>query len=129
MRRVRPGLWLATLTGLFVAAMTVVAYTAAQADAGRQLLAGYCAGCHGPTLGGALGPGLVGAGFRATWNTAAALFTYVSQQMPLRAGGLLSPEQYWNLVAYLLRENGIAPDEAPLNEQTAGRVRLGQRAA
>ncbi len=124
LRRIRPGVWLTALMGLFVAAMTALAYTSGQAEAGRQVFASICSGCHSPTLMGGTGPALIGPGFRASWRTAAALFDFVSRQMPLSAPGSLSREQYWNVVAYLLQKNGIAPDEQPLDEQTAKTIKV-----
>ncbi len=71
-----------------------------------------------------MGPGLAGPAFQASWRTAAALFQFVSQQMPLSAPGSLAQEQYWNVVCYLLQQNGVQADEQPLARQTAGAVRL-----
>ncbi len=122
--RIRPGTWLVALAGLFLGAAAVLAYTGAQAGAGQQVFASICASCHGTTLGGGMGPALTGATFQASWRTAAALFQFVSQQMPLSAPGSLAQEQYWNVVAYLLQQNGVQADEQPLGKQTARAVRL-----
>jgi len=125
-RTIRLGAWLTALSGLFVAAMTVLAYTAGQAGAGREVFAIVCAGCHGANLQGVVGPALIGPAFQATWPNAAALFSFVSQNMPLGNPGSLSREQYWSIVAYLLQQNGINRDEKPLSEQTASQIKLQQ---
>ena len=125
MRYIRPAVWLAALAGLFVAAMTALAYTTGQAEAGQQVFATYCSACHGPALQGGLGPALVGPAFRANWRDAAALLEYVSRQMPLSAPGTLSKERYRNVVAFLLQRNGVAADGQPLDEQSAKRVEVG----
>lgn len=124
MRRIRPAVWLAGLAGFFVTVVTALAYTAAQADAGQQVFVTVCAGCHGATLGGGVGPALVGPAFRTVWTNAAMLLGYVSQNMPLSAPGSLDPDQYRQVVAYLLRQNGVAPDDEPLTEERAARVTL-----
>ncbi len=124
MRRIRPAAWLAALAGFFVTAVTALAYTAAQADAGQQVFVTVCAGCHGLTLGGGVGPALVGPAFRTVWTNAAMLLSYVSQNMPLSAPGSLNADQYRQVVAYLLRQNGIAPEEEPLTERSAVHIRL-----
>lgn len=124
MRRIRPAAWLAALAGLLVTAVTALAYTAAQAEAGQQVFVTVCAACHGATLGGGVGPALVGPAFRTVWTNAAMLLGYVSQNMPLSAPGSLNPEQYRQVVAYLLRQNGIAADDEPLTEESAARISL-----
>ena len=122
-------LWLTALAGLFVAAMTTLAYTTGQAQAGQEIFGSVCASCHGVNLQGGVGPGLVSPGFLATWRNAAALFGFISQNMPLNSPGSLRPEQYWSLTAFLLRRNGFNAGEQPLNEQTAEQIRLPQRAS
>lgn len=126
MRVIGPTVWLTALVGALVVAMTALAYTTGQAQAGQQVYTSICIGCHGPNLQGVVGPALVGGAFQATWQNAAALFNYVSQNMPLNNPGSLSREQYWNVVAFLLQRNGIEPDEQPLNEETAQKVSLRQ---
>lgn len=129
MRRIRPGTWLTALVGLFVTALSVVAYTTAQAEGGQQVFASICSGCHGAGLQGATGPALIGPGFQAAWRSGAALLSFVSQQMPFNNPGSLSPEQYRDVVAYLLQRNGVAPDEQPLDERTAEGIALSQHSA
>ncbi len=125
MRRIRPAAWLAALAGALVSATAVAAYTGAQAAAGQQVYR-VCTFCHGPALQGAMGPALASPAFRATWQSAATLFQFISQNMPLNAPGSLKPGQYWDLVAFLLQRNGVEAGEQPLDERTAAQVKLGQ---
>lgn len=129
MKWMRPGVYLAALAGLSLTVLTVAAYTASQAEGGQQVFANICAACHGATLQGGMGPALVGSGFQAAWRNAAALFSFVSQQMPLNNPGSLSREQAWNVVSYLLNRNGINPDEQPLDETTAKQTKVSQGVA
>lgn len=127
MRPLRVGVWLAALAALFAGAVTALAYTTGQAQAGQQAF-NICAGCHGANLQGAMGPALVGPGFQATWRNALALWSFVSQNMPLGSPGSLAKAQYWDIVAFLLQRNGVEPDDRPLNAETAEQVRLAQPA-
>jgi len=129
LKRIRTGVWLSALVGLFVTGLTVVAYTVAQAEGGQQVFANICRGCHGANLQGGMGPALVGPGFQAAWRNAAALLGFVSQQMPLNRPGSLSQEQYLNVVAFLLRQNGIEPDGQPLDVTSAEAVQMPHGAA
>ncbi len=129
MRRLRLGAWLAALGVLFAAAVTALAYTTGQAEAGERVFATICAGCHGAGLQGAMGPGLASPGFQATWRNALALWSFVSQNMPLSRPGSLSRQEYWAVVAYLLQQNGVEPDGQALSEETAARLRLAEPAA
>jgi alcohol dehydrogenase (cytochrome c) len=119
MPRIRPRIWLTALAGFLVAAMTALAYTGAQAEAGQSLFASMCAVCHGATLGGGMGPALVGPLFRNHWRSAAALFQFVSIQMPLNNPGSLTATQYWDIVSFLLRQNGVPVDDKVLNGESA----------
>ncbi|QHC36565.1 c-type cytochrome [Komagataeibacter xylinus] len=84
-------------------------YTAEQAGRGAVAYQQFCAVCHGADLGGAFDvPPLVGR-FAANWAGAplGQLFDYMSKAMPLFAPGTLTPAQNADLLAFLLRENGV----------------------
>ncbi len=84
-------------------------FTAAQADRGRTQYEANCVACHGPEAsGGQFAPPLKGAAFMATWSVrpAAALYTYVHDNMPPGGSGSLSEANYSAIVAYLLQVNG-----------------------
>jgi S-disulfanyl-L-cysteine oxidoreductase SoxD len=91
-------------------------FTAAQAERGAEVYAGMCRSCHVPATHS-------GATFAKAWNgrPLAELFQYVSEQMPKNDPGGLAPEQYADVVAYLLRMNAmpagaaeLPPDPTPL---------------
>lgn len=53
-------------------------------------------------------PALVGGNSLASYATAQDLFQFVIQRMPYQAPGSLKPEEYWELVAFLLKRRGVA---------------------
>ena len=52
------------------------------------------------------------------------LHDYIAKNMPWQAPGTLEPEEYWQLTAFLVRENGIDPGPLPLNADNAAQVRM-----
>ena len=83
-------------------------YTAAQADRGKAVYSMNCAGCHGEKAeGGNAGPTLSGADFTNGYKdgNASALYNKISMDMPSSAPGSLMPEQYADVMAYLLSVN------------------------
>lgn len=91
-------------------------YTAAQAFAGAQKYAQHCAQCHGPHLKGAKGPTLVGPYFlSAKANFAVGdIFSFVSQNMPATQPGSLPHDDYVQIMAFLLQQNGYPPGKTEL---------------
>ena len=89
-----------------------------------------CAACHGPMLGGDIGPALAGPRFVARWKDkgVAELFDKIKMTMPASAPGSLTPEQTADVVALILSSNhypggateltaGAAPQKtAPLGD-------------
>lgn len=69
-------------------------------------------------------PAVIGAGTLMRFETAQELFEFTRSTMPFQAPGSLSDEMYWQLTAYLVRENGFDPGRQALDESTAGAVRL-----
>lgn len=101
-------------------AMDALPVAEAQAERGAEAYAQHCALCHGPDLeGSAHFPTLSGATFQRRWaeRTLGELYTYVSEQMPLGAGGSLEDATYAAVVAYLLSENGVEPGETPFDPE------------
>jgi alcohol dehydrogenase (cytochrome c) len=124
-----------TLTLLIVAASPssaqrggggqAAAYSAAQAAAGAEIYGRACANCHLPTLQGSFeAPQLAGANFRSAWGSkpVAQLLETTRQKMPTQAPGSLSQDEYVAVIAYILRQNGVAPSEAQLSFTSPGRV-------
>jgi mono/diheme cytochrome c family protein len=84
-------------------------YTQEQAQAGGLLFQSDCAICHGAKLGGGMGPPLAGDAFLAKWGTQtlADLSAFEHKQMPLTAPGSLSAQDYTDITAFILQENGF----------------------
>jgi len=101
-----------------------------QARAGAEIYRGACAVCHLPNLQGSFeAPQLAGANFRNQWGErpVADLLDYTRRTMPPPAPGSLRDEEYAAIVAYLLRENGIAAAETILAFDSPGGVAVGSR--
>ncbi len=87
-------------------------------------------GCHGGKLGydgfefPRFAPRVIGGGALARFVTAQDLFDFLEAEMPFQAPGSLSDEIYWQLSAYLLRENGFLTGSPALSAATAAQVRL-----
>lgn len=94
-------------------------YTKEQAQAGAQIYSGTCSVCHGSKLQGGAAPALTGAAFaqslKSTYTTTSKLFTLISTQMPVNNPGSLSKEQYTQVLAYILAEDGYPAGSAPLD--------------
>jgi alcohol dehydrogenase (cytochrome c) len=107
-------------------------YTAAQAAAGRTAYEASCASCHVSDLGGRNeAPQLAGADFMNVWRTQGvdALFGFIRSTMP-PGGARLTDEQYLNIVAYILQQNGAPAGAQPLvgsNTAAIGTIATGQR--
>lgn len=94
-------------------ATSPAAYTAAQAEDGKKEFGHECVECHGKDLRGGLlgGPPLRGVSFLEKYGKGApagVLFDVMSQTMPPNAPGSYSPAAYANLMAYVLKTNGVA---------------------
>jgi mono/diheme cytochrome c family protein len=84
-------------------------YTAAQAERGRMQYALSCRSCH-------TAASHTGVTFAKWWKdrTVADLYAYMSTQMPKNDPGSLEPEQYADVIAYLLKMNAMPPGTAEL---------------
>ncbi len=111
------------LSGLAAAApataqdQAVATFTQAQADHGRDLYRDNCGMCHGPNLNdGEFGPSLNGARFKRQWsgNGVGGLFAYLTAAMPPSRTGILRPDEYADLIAFLFLANGADASAEPL---------------
>ncbi len=109
----------------------MVAFSAAhrgaqgQIQRGEKLYAFYCASCHGRHgEGGYRVPALTGPSrqYCRRFGTALDLYRWVARQMPPE--DLLRPQEYWDILAYLLSANGELPHGRVLNPDTASRTPL-----
>ena len=96
-------------------------YADAQAKRGETVYAENCAACHGPTLGGDIGPALAGPRFAARWKdkNVADLFEKIQTTMPASAPGSLTPEQTADVVALVLSTNHYPSGATELTAATA----------
>lgn len=84
-------------------------YTAQQADRGRATYDAMCASCHDRASHS-------GATFTRAWQgrTLWDLYSLVSETMPKSDPGTLSEQEYVQVLAYLLRLNGLPAGTEPL---------------
>ena len=93
----------------------------AQADAGASAFTENCASCHGAELQGtALGPMLSGNGFLLSFGnqSPADFYNYLRANMPPGDNEAISEEDYWSIIAHIMRRNGVAENN-PALESTA----------
>jgi mono/diheme cytochrome c family protein len=93
-----------------IATPKVAVYTESQALRGAGAYAEACASCHGNQLEGVnFAPALGGEAFKTRWagESLEDLFIVVKSTMPADSPNTLEPQQYVDIVAYLLRANGL----------------------
>ncbi len=83
-------------------------YTEAQATGGRQKFLDNCAQCHGQDLEGMAGPALKGPNFASVKSHfhVGDIFTIVTHNMPATQPGSLPRQDYVEIMAFLLQQNG-----------------------
>jgi mono/diheme cytochrome c family protein len=94
-----------------------------QLGRGHELFLANCSRCHGDDGQGDIGPAVIGErhGLRG-YGTAQGLFDYVSRTMPFDAAGSLSEQAYWDVLAYILTENGYLAEGTELGPENAADV-------
>ena len=96
-----------------------------QVASGRWQYSQRCSVCHGAQLQGTGAPALTGSTFERQWNgkTVKDFYDYVHDQMPLGQAGSLKPQQYADIVAYIVALSGIeAGTEKFTPDSPMGRV-------
>jgi mono/diheme cytochrome c family protein len=92
-------------------------YTAEQAKRGAELYVGTCAQCHGERLDdGQFAPALKGPAHDAYWagKSAEDVLAYMNASMPPTQPGVLGPQGYADILAYMLQAAGAAPGDKEL---------------
>ena len=104
--------------------VAVATFTAGQAQAGEVTYQDVCASCHMTDLAGAFdAPQLAGPNFRNMWGGRSArdFIAYITAAMP-PAGDKPSDEDFTNIVAYLLQQNGMDAGDTPLVATADGAI-------
>lgn len=108
----------------------------AQAAEGQKLYAAHCASCHGASGEGGDAPRLVGVAQGALpldppkgakhrkqqFRTAADVASFVVATMPPGEAGKLTEDQYWAILAFDLKANGVDLGSKRLDASTAPSV-------
>ncbi|MES2179955.1 MAG: cytochrome c [Gemmatimonadota bacterium] len=94
-------------------------YTAAQAERGRITYAGRCQSCHSAASH-------AGVAFEKKWKgrSVADLFMFASTEMPKNDPGSLDPNEYADVIAYLLKVNTmpVGKQELPADSASLAKV-------
>ena len=95
------------------------------ATSGQEIFADECAVCHGQQGQGVTAPAIIGLSVGLEqYNTGQGLFDYVSRAMPQNTPASLTNQQYLEVVAFLLLENGYVQANAPLNMERLDQIQL-----
>ena len=96
-------------------------FTAAQAARGEQTYMNNCVSCHPPGT-------YTAPAFRTKWNGVALseLFGLISHTMPKLEPASLAPEEYAEVLAYLLKINGAPAGKTklPADESALKKIRI-----
>jgi cytochrome c len=97
-------------------------YTDAQAKAGAAKYSDSCEQCHGAKLEGRAGPALVGPNFASVKAgfKVKDIFGFINENMPATQPGSLPRQDYVEIMAFLLQQNGYPAGTAKLTWGSAG---------
>ena len=96
-------------------------YTADQAERGAGVYAQRCGACHGAALNGTgEAPALVGGEFVSHWDTMTVgdLYDRVRTTMPQNDPLSLTREEYVDVLAFLLKNNGFPVGSQPMDKRS-----------
>jgi hypothetical protein len=85
-------------------------------------------GCHGkrPYTNGwtlpPIVPRLIGDGALNNFPNAASLHGFISSAMPFQAPGTMDDKLYWQVTAFLVRQNGLWDGQGEINASNAGQI-------
>jgi len=96
-----------------------------QAIAGKQTYDSHCARCHGANLVDGFAPKLTRSTL-ASHGTAKELFDHVRQTMPKGSPGSLSEQEYFDVISYLLFQQGMLQPDQVLDSDTVSSITLSE---
>ena len=101
-------------------------YTDEQAATGKTVFQNNCAMCHGPNLEGRAGPALKGPTFASPQAhfSVSDVFKIISLNMPAPAPGTLAHDDYVNIMAFILQQNGYPSAATPLTYDDASKSKV-----
>lgn len=67
-------------------------------------------------------PRLIGDGALSNFQNAASLHGFISAAMPFQAPGTLDDKLYWQLTAFLVRQNGFWDGQGEINDSNAAQI-------
>jgi len=135
----RAHLTIGMIAGVAALALTTVASASGgedQAAEGAKLYAKHCAKCHGDAGQGKKAPPVVGknalpldppatAKLRKTqFHTAQDVAAFVAANMPPKKGGSLTTDQYYDILAFDLKANGVDVSGKKIDPTTAAEIKL-----
>ena len=110
--------------GALAASLTAAparAYPPDQLARGELVWNQVCAECHGPMSTDPDAPLLRTPGSLKSFPHAAAAFQYARDSMPVDTPGSLPEQDYWDVLAYILNQQGLVHD-VQLGPDTAGAI-------
>ena len=102
-------------------AAPALAYPPDQLARGEQVWQAVCAECHGPESTNLDAPLLLSPGALKSYPHAAAAHQYIRDSMPNDEPGSLTEQEYWDVLAFLLVQQGVERD-VELGPATAGEI-------
>jgi S-disulfanyl-L-cysteine oxidoreductase SoxD len=95
------------------------------ADAGKTVYQQYCVRCHGENGQNINGSALLGPdNILANYQTAQGLYDYASKLMPDDQPGSLTPEQYLQVVSFLMVQDKYVKPDLPIDSSKLDQVLL-----
>lgn len=92
---------------------------------GQAVFSAHCAKCHGNNGQGATGPTIIGSGQSLNkYSTAQGLYSFISTIMPADAPGSLSAQEYLEVTAFLLLQNGFVSSGQAMDSASLGGIPL-----
>ena len=98
-------------------------YSDEQANRGKALFSQNCSSCHMQDLSGnAAAPSLIGETFATHWGqgTVGDIYNRIRTTMPQSSPGSLNPQNYIDIVAFLLQSNGLPSGKEELKNDENG---------